>query len=286
MQVMPTAEVVFALYLVTLLAPWGSILPRTRRRKAIKSALAAYREGDFEAALKETEGLRKDPLLYSFLRGGLLLQVGDLDEAEKLLQQSVTLSEQREAELREKNTGGTAIELEKHIKATAFRWASLGELYLDRRRYDKALKCFETGLRYFPGNGSIRRGIAETWLRRGDDPSEALKVATLAVEEDRAGNGISKSVGDRNLAEDLATLAWAVAETSQDKAKVDELVREAISLVGVRSVTSTAQVHYQSGLAYVALGDSGVGALHFKEAAGTDRLGRWGRAARARAGVS
>lgn len=167
MQVMPTAAVIFALYLLSLLAPWGSLLPRTRKRKASKSALAAYREGDFEAAPKETEGLRKYPILYSSLRGGLLLQLGDLDEAEKLLQQSITLSERREAELRGKSTGEAAIELAKHVKATAFHWASLGELYLDRRRYDKTLKCFETGLRYFPGNGSIRRGIAETGCAGG-----------------------------------------------------------------------------------------------------------------------
>jgi tetratricopeptide (TPR) repeat protein len=240
--------------------------------------LTAYREGDFEAALKATEGLRKEAEQYCFLRGGLLMELGNLDEAEKLLQQSVTLSEQRETAIRSGNTEEIAA-LEKHTKLCAFRWALLGELDLERGRYNKAMQCFETSLRKWPGYGSFHRAIAETWLRRGDDPTEALKWATLAVKETRAAKASS-------LGEDLATLAWAVAVASQDRAKVDRLVSEAISLVGTQSVTSRAQVNYHSGLAYTELGDSELGAVHLKEAAAGDRLGRWGRAARLRVGTS
>jgi tetratricopeptide (TPR) repeat protein len=275
------SAIIFALYLLMLLAPWGSILPRTRRRNAAKSALAAYRQGDYEAALKETEGLRTDPIQYSFLRGGLLMRLGRLDEAEKLLRQSLTLCEQREAAIRARNTGEEAVELDKQIKATAFRSASLGELHLERGRYNQALECFQASARSSPGYGPFHRSIAETWLRRGADPTEALKWATLAVEEDRAAKAVSRDIGDMNLGEDLATLAWAVAVESKDREKVDRLVREAISLAGTQSVGTTAQVHYYAGRAYAALGDSGLAALHLKEAAGVDQFGRWGRAARA-----
>ena len=242
------------------------------------AVLTAYREGNFVAALKITERLRKEAEQYCFLRGGLLMQLGNLDEAEKLLQQSVTLSEQRETAIRNENPEEIAA-LEKQTKLCAFRWASLGELHLERGRYNKAMQCFETSLCKWPGYGSFHRAIAETWLHRGDDPGEALKWATLAVKETRAAKASS-------LGEDLATLAWALAVASQDRAKVDQLVDEAISVVSTQSVSSRALVNYYSGLAYKELGDSQLGAVHLEEAAACDRLGRWGRAARLRLGTS
>jgi hypothetical protein len=42
-------------------------------------------------------------------------------------------------------------------------------------------------------------------------------------------------------------------------------------------------VHFQSGLAYAALGDEERSAQYLKEAARIDPQGRWGRAARAQA---
>ncbi len=51
------------------------------------------------------------------------MQLGNLDEAEKLLQQSVTLSEQRETAIRNENPEEIAA-LEKQTKLCAFRWAS------------------------------------------------------------------------------------------------------------------------------------------------------------------
>jgi hypothetical protein len=134
-------------------------------------------------------------------------------------------------------------------------------------------------LQEWPGHGSTHRAIAETWLRRGNDPTEALKWARLAVEEDSALMSIPE---DRHidLGEDLATLAWAVAVTSQDRAEVDRLVGEAVSVVGSQVVTSAAMIEYHSGLAYAALGDQGRSLEHLNGAARIDKGGRWGRAAR------
>jgi tetratricopeptide (TPR) repeat protein len=263
-----------------LIASGISVLQRRRRKSTIDEFLALYRRGDFEAALQALEGLRKEPIPYSSLRAGVLMQLGDLDEAEKLLRQSIALAEQRAPAVRGRGLGTGPAELKRQMKLSALRWETLGELHLERQRYDEAIRCFETSLRDWPDRGSSHRVIAETWLRRGDSPSEALKWAKLAVEEDRAAEAMSQLVGDTNLAEDLATLAWAVAVASHDGAEVDRLVAEAVSLVGNLAVTSSAQVQYQSGLAYAALGDSGRSAQHFKEAARIDQRGRWGRAAR------
>jgi tetratricopeptide (TPR) repeat protein len=275
----PDAERV-VIVVMFLIASGISVLQRRRRKTTIDKFLALYRRGDFEAALQAIEGLRKEPIPYGSLRAGVLMQLGHLDEAEKLLLRSIALAEQREPAVRGRGLGMGTAELKRQMKLSALRWETLGQLHLERLRYDEAMRCFETSLRDWPDRGSSHRAIAETWLRRGDSPSEALKWANLAVEEDRAAEAMSQLVRDTNLAEDLATLAWAVAVASHDGAEVDRLVAEAVSLVGSLAVTSCAQVQYHSGLAYAALGDRGRSAQHFKEAARIDQRGRWGRAAR------
>jgi tetratricopeptide (TPR) repeat protein len=251
-------------------------------KAAIEALLTPYRRGDFDAALKAAEGLRKDPRAYCSLKGGILLQTGDLKEAEELLQRSTQLSQQAEIALQARGSRmGTA--LKRQSRLTALSRSMLGELYLERARYDDALRCFEASLRDWPGRGSGHRAIAEVWLRKGDDPPEALKWATLAVDEDRASKDLTQEVRDTNLGEDLGTLAWAVAVAEHDAAQVNRLVAEAESKVAGRLVTSSAQVQYFAGRAYEALGDTTRSARHFKEASRIDPRGRWGRAARAAA---
>jgi tetratricopeptide (TPR) repeat protein len=257
-------------------------LRQNRKRAAIAALLAPYRKGDFKAALQAAEGLRKDARAYCSFRGGILTQLGDLREAEDLLQKSIQLSEQRELALQ---AGGIRARksLATQLRLTALSRSMLGELYLERGRYGEAIRCFEASLRDWPGRGSSHRAIAETWLRRGDDPAEALKWAQLAVEEDRVAKDYTQEVRDTNLGEDLGTLAWAVAVASHDAAEVDRLVAEAESKVGTRLVTSSAQVQYFAGRAYDALGDTDRSTQHFKEASRIDSQGLWGRAARAAA---
>jgi tetratricopeptide (TPR) repeat protein len=176
--------------------------------------------------------------------------------------------------------------VEKEIKLSALHRAGLGELYLEQGRYDEAVKCFEASLRDWPGHGPFHAQMAGACLRRGDPPADALKWATLAVEEDRAGKGVLPEAYNMNLCEDLGTLAWAVAAASHDRPQVDRLVDEAVKLAGTLSVPTSAQVNFQSGLAYAALGDEERSAQYLKEAARIDPQGRWGRAARAQAAAT
>lgn len=236
----------------------------TEQQNTIHSVLDAFRRGDYETALQAAEGLRTEGSWtpeYCFFRGSMLTHLGQFDEAEKWLRENVAR--------------------EKDNKRSALNYSTLGQLLVHQQRYDQAMDCFATSLRLWPNRGSTHRDIAEAWLRRGNRPSEALQSARLAVDKDRAVEGVSREVRDVNLGEDLATLAWAVAVASRERAEVDRLAAEAVSLVGSHPISSVAQVHYHSGQAYAALGDPGRSAYHFEEAARIDPQGVWGRAARA-----
>jgi tetratricopeptide (TPR) repeat protein len=249
-------------------------LQRRRKRLAVDAHMDPYCKGDFKAALQGTEKLKYDPRAYCFYRGATLLQLGDLKEAETLLLQNIALAEQALLSFRGKGSRNL-------IKLAAISRQALGETHLEQRRYDDALRCFEASLRDWPDRGSSHRAIAEAWLRRGNAPTEALKWARLAVEEDRASTDLTQEARDTNLGEDLATLAWAVAVASHDGSEVDRLVTEAVTVAGTVLVTTSAQVQYHSGLAYEALGNTERSAQHFNEAVRIDSQGRWGRAARA-----
>ena len=173
--------------------------------------------------------------------------------------------------------------MKKQIRLTALSRSALGDLYLERGRYNEALRCFEAGVKDWPGRGGFHRGIAETLLRKGARATEALKWARLAVDEERASKDYSQELRDTNLGEALATLAWAVAAELRDQNEATRLVAEAESKVGAFSVASTAQVQYLAGRAYEELGDRTRSAERFEEAARIDPRGRWGRAARAAA---
>ena len=215
----------------------------------------AYSRGDYEASLEISRGLFDD-----FFTGNLLLQLGRFAEAEQLLQR--------------------AVDYQKEPRLAALANTVLGQLLLRQQNYERAIECFEVALRLWPDRGSTHRDIAEAWLRRGGNPSEPLRWARLAVEKERAGEGVSPETKKTNLSEDLATLAWAVAADSGDAAEVERLCAEAVGLCGAEPVTSAAQVHCHCGLAYAALGDEAKKGRHFEEAARVDPHGVWGREAR------
>jgi len=261
--------------LIVFLAGWTVMLREWRRRKSgLDGFMTTYRQGDFAGALRAIESLRGQPIAYCAFYGSIQLQLGNLDEAEQSFRKGIELAEQR---------GSSAGRSQGQRKLAALRWEMLGQLHLERQRYEEALRCFDTGLSIWPGHGPFHRAIAETWLRRGNGPAEALKWPEMAVAEERVEPVTSPLLHGTNLGEALATQAWAVAAATRDRTQVDRLMAEAVSAVGDLAVTSCAQVHYQSGRAYEALGDTERSAHYFEEASRIDPRGRWGRAARAMA---
>jgi tetratricopeptide (TPR) repeat protein len=188
------------------------------------------------------------------------MQVGKLAEAEQLLRQAAGNQD--------------------NPKLAALVHAVLGQVLLHQNRGQEAMECFQKALQLWPERGSTHRDIAEALLRRGDNSAEALRWARLAVEKENAGPGLSEDSKSVNLAEETATLAWAVAVHLHDATEVDRL-DSSISMPAITPHSSMAQIHWHLGQAYAALGKSDVSARHFEHAAMVDGNGIWGREAAA-----
>ena len=234
-----------------------------RAGQAMQKIVGIYKKGDYDEALAATDELKqngKETAGYCFMRGALLFEKAEWAEAEQLLRKSISM--------------------EGDEQLLALSYSSLGQLLMKTERYDQAMNCFENGLRKWPKKGGLRRDMAEAVLRRGGDPQQALKLAKQAVDDESDPSSSEEGVRGINMAENLATLAWAVANAEGPRAEVEKLAARAIPLVGNEVVSSTAHVHYHLGLAYVALEDFETTRKHMESAAQVDPTGRWGRDAK------
>jgi tetratricopeptide (TPR) repeat protein len=227
-------------------------LEACQRVRTLDPMTQAYLRGNYEQA----KALATDP----FLQAEILLQLGRASEAEAILRRMA--------------------ETEKQAKLRTLVTSQLGELLMRRQQYDEAMECFQLALRMWPERGSTYRAIAEWHLRRGDNSAEALRWAHLAVEKEKAGPGLSEDSKELCLAEDLSTLAWAVAVHSHDAAEVDRLC-EAIAFPAITPVCSLARSSFQFGKAWAVLGNTTESAAHFEAAVRWDPNGLWGREAAA-----
>jgi tetratricopeptide (TPR) repeat protein len=237
---------------------------------ALRNVRSEFRKGDYEAALWATDKIRgsgENPdTAFCFYRGIILTQMGRYAEAEKLLRLN--------------------LKLEENQHRIALGYSALAQLLTKLQRYDEALQAVHAGLRYWPTRGGLHRDMAEAALRRGDNPEEALQFAKRAVSEDMslAKATAHSAAHDREASENLATLAWVVAAASNDAGEVTRLVEQALPLaMKEASVSTLAQVHYHSGLAFATLGDQDRCVHHFEQAASADPNGLWGREARSMA---
>jgi tetratricopeptide (TPR) repeat protein len=208
----------------------------------------AFGKGDYQTA-----ALHAADLLF---RGVMVMQTGQFDIARQLFQHVM-----------DKATGP---------KDSAVANSHMGQLLMEEGQYDRAMNHLRTAQILWQERGSTDRLLAELWLRRGRDSTEALRLARSAVKKDRAGEGDAKNA---TLCEDLATLAWAVALDSRDDGEVDQLMREAASLSAANPVCSTSQMHLHFGHAYAALGNMSKTMKHYEQAAQLDPNGLSGRAA-------
>ncbi len=217
----------------------------------------AFNCGQYQNALAICEAAAQSGMDMGVFQGSLLTQLGRFVEAEQILAQALTRETQP--------------------KSAALANCVLGELYMAEQRYDQAFVSFQTALNLWPERGATHRCIAEVGLRRGDDPAVALQWAQVAVEKEKASQGFAPLTKVVNLATELATLAWAVAVSSRNAPEVDRLDAEADSFCAGIPVSSIAQVHIYSGMAYAALGDEAKRQQHFETAARVDPNGVWGR---------
>jgi tetratricopeptide (TPR) repeat protein len=232
-------------------------------RGVIAAQLAAYRRGDYEGQLREVERLKAwIPEGYLSLRGcGGLFQLGRLEEAEACLRQSLPMP--------------------KDPRSRAINESGLGHVLLEQQRYAEAIACFERSIAGWPQRGGGHRGIAQTLLRQGVQPAEALRRARQALEIDEVNSSLGAENRDHNTGESLATLAWAEAVNGGNAAKVEHWLEKAFPLCPETTVPVRAELHYVAGRAYAALGKTEESAREFERAATLDPKGNYGRLAKA-----
>jgi tetratricopeptide (TPR) repeat protein len=238
----------------------------------LRGVTDAYRRGDYEEALRRSEGLKllgEVTAAYCFHRGANLGHLGRLDEAEVWLRRNIGMHEE---------DGRTQLQ--------AIGFTALGQLMLQAARYQEAEECFEKSIALWPDRGNGYRYMAELCLLRGDASTDALRWAERAVSCEKASTESSAEILKWNLGEQLATLAWATAVASHDTTAVALLAGEAVASVEGGGTESTAQVEYQLGCAFTQLGDQQTAAQHYGEAARVDPNGHWGRVGKAALGCS
>ena len=233
----------------------------------LQKVLDAYRCGDYESGLVLVEGLKEGPANaeYCYFRGRMLYQLGQFKDAEGTLRE--------------------ALSLEKDKRRVALAQEALGGVLVELERYKEAIDCFETSAHLWSDRTCAHQAIAEALLRRGGASAEALAKARRGANIDHSTQSMSSEIHNLNWSEALATLAWAVAEHSEDASEVERLLAEALPLCGNESRPVRAQLYYHAGRAYAALGQREKSTRHFEQAAGIDPHGNYGRLARDRASL-
>lgn len=237
-----------------------------RRQRTLGAQLEAYRRGDYQGQLRAIEGLRSgnsEPPEYLFFRGKALYELGQLKEAEDCLRKGLPREPNRQRK--------------------ALCEDALGEVLLEQKRYAEAIACFKSSIANWPQRGCCHRAIAAALLRQGTPAADALRWARTAVKVDEASHPATSEIHDLNLAEALATMAWAVAAYSGDAAEVDRLLERAFTLCPETTRPIRAQLHYHAGRAYSALGRTADSVSHFSRAASCDPTGNCGRLGRSAA---
>jgi tetratricopeptide (TPR) repeat protein len=268
---MSAVAIVFAVLLVLVLLALIHRARLIRRfRRAVAAQHEAYRRGNYQGQLQAAETFKRSaPPAYLYFRGGALLELGRLQEAEECLRQSSWWRYD--------------------LHNSALCEDQLGEVLLEQQRYDEAITSFASGIPDWPQRGGCFRGIAATLLRQGAQKAEALRWARLAVEIDKTHNGIAAGDHDLhpgearawNLGQSLAILAWAEAVNSGDAKEVERRLAKAFTLCPETAVPARAQVHYHAGRAWSALGKTEESASQFQRAASLDPHGNYGRLAKA-----
>ena len=235
---------------------------QSQRRDAV---IQAFTRGDYRGGLLLTEELRdkgKPTADYWFYRGAFLLELGTDDaQAEESLRNCIPMQESPQ------------------LKALTL--STLALVLIRRERYDEAQRCIEDALLCWPGKGSFFRDLAEISLRRGDNPSVALELASKGVEAESHAGSSEPGVAHLNLAENLATLGWAIAAARGQASEVEQRVDRALRNLDAAVVQSCSQVHYHAGLAFSILGDREKSQRQLRSAISFDAQGRAGRDAKA-----
>jgi tetratricopeptide (TPR) repeat protein len=210
----------------------------------------------YDAALRLAPFLDPTTAGKSFNRGEILTMAGRYQEAERMLRLGIERS-------------GT--------KTSAFALVDLGNVLMDTGRYAEALRAFEGASEIKPAHSASWRGRAELLLREGLDPTQALDHAETALRLYRAS--VRERLTNRTrMGVTLSAQAWALAACGRG-ADARQAIEKALKSPARRTSSPLAHIHYNAGMALIALSDHACATAHFRRAAELDPEGRWGRLA-------
>src|SRR5579862_3449278 len=207
-------------------------------------ALAAWadnlvRQSRYDLALRLVPLLAISGVERSRFRADVLTDAGQYQEAERILRDILDQAHQRKATKLNK------------VK-TCFDLEDLGNVLIETRRFDEALRCFRDASNTYPYHSVWATGIAEVLLRQGTFPERALEHAERALYMFRRG---SERIGDSwRLGPILATKAWALAVCGHE-AEAREAIGKALNSPARKTKGPLAQVHYKAGMSLLTLGE-------------------------------
>lgn len=227
---------------------------------AVWFALAAYADrlliqGRYDQALRIVPFVAVSGAGRCYLRGDALTDAGRYEEAERMLRAAIDRVGAMKVNI------GLALE-------------DLGNVLLDTGRFEEAQQCFQRATGIYPKRSPSASGMAEVFLRQGIYPENALTHAERALDLFRAGD--ERFSNRWRLGGILATKAWALAACGRG-AEAREAIDAALKGPARKTKGPLAQVHYNAGMALLALSERQGAREHFARGAALDPAGRWGR---------
>ena len=229
-----------------------AILFQARGVIAVILCKPKFDAGDYDGALRIARWVSlgfPNPLLLH--REGLTLSLaGRLSEAEQRYRKALEMA------------AGSKYRVER-------LHACLGNVLVDRGRYDQAEQCFQRAIKAGDVTGSAQAGLAELRLAQGVEAEKALDYAGQAIEHAKRRPG--KPVPGTFCADE----AWALALLGRG-----EEAREALAQamrVPETSVFGRAEMHWRAGMALAAMQQPEEAWKHFEMGHKADPRGKYGR---------
>ena len=230
----------------------AALLFKARGVIAVILCNSKMQAGDYDGALRTVRWVSlgfPNPLLLH--RDGLTLSLaGRLSDAEKRYRQALEMA------------AGTQYRVER-------LHACLGNVLVDRGRYDQAEQSFHRAIEAGDVTGSSQAGLAELRLAQGVEAEKALDYAGQAIEHAKRRPG--KPVPGPFRADE----AWALALLGRgDEAR--EALAQAMR-VPEASVPGRAEMHWRAGMTMAAMQQPEEAWKHFEMGHKADPRGKYGR---------
>ena len=208
--------------------------------------------GDYDGALRTMRWVSLGiPNVMTLHAESLWLEsAGRLSEAEQRLRKALTLA------------AGSKYRVER-------LHACLGNVLMDRGRYQEAEQCFQRAIKAGDVTGSSEASLAELRLVQGVETEQALEYASQAIEraKRRPGKPVPLIL--------YAYQAWALALVGRGE-EAREALAEALR-VPESSVSGRAEIHWRAGMALAAMQQPEEAWKHFEMGHKADPRGKYGR---------